>query len=64
MPHGTEEQVKEAVIQAIEDAAQGSGYFLGSTTELHNAIPGKNIVTMIETVKKFGKYPLRLQEEA
>ena len=64
MPHGTEEQVKEAVIQAIEDAAQGSGYFLGSTTELHNAIPGKNIVTMIETVGKFGKYPLKLQEEA
>jgi len=64
MPYGTTKEVKEAVIQAIKDAAQGSGYFLGSTNELHNAIPGKNIVTMIETTKKFGKYLLKLQEGA
>lgn len=60
MPYGTTKEVKKAVIQVIKDAAQGSGYFLGSTTELHNVIPGENIVTMIETTKKFGKYPLKL----
>jgi len=60
MVYGTKEEIKEAVIQAIKDAGYGSGFFLGSTTELHNAIPKENIVTMIETTKRYGKYPLNL----
>lgn len=60
MVYGTKKEIEETVIQAIKDAGLGSGFFVGSTTELHNAIPGENIVTMIETTKKYGKYPLNL----
>lgn len=60
MVYGTKKEIEETAIQAIKDAGHGSGFFLGSTTELHNAIPGENIVTMIETTKKYGKYPLNL----
>jgi hypothetical protein len=60
MPYGTKEEVGRGVIQAIKDAGYGSGYFLGSTTELGNGIPAQNIVTMIETAHKYGKYPLDL----
>jgi len=58
MPYGTREEVKRGVIQAIKDAGYGSGYFLGSTTELDNGVPAENIVTMIETAHKYGRYPL------
>lgn len=60
MPYGTKEEVKRGVIQAIKDAGYGSGYFLGSTTELGNDIPAENIITMIETAHKYGRYPLNL----
>jgi len=45
MPYGTREEVERGVIQAIKDAGYGSGYFLGSTTELGNGIPAENIIT-------------------
>jgi len=60
MPYGTKEEVERGVIQAIRDAGNGSGYFLGSTTELGNNIPVENIVTMIKTAHKYGRYPLNL----
>jgi len=59
MPYGTKKEVERGVIQAIKDAGYGSGYFLGSTTELDNGVPAENIITMIETAHKYGKYPLR-----
>jgi len=62
MPYGTKEEVKRGIIQAIKDAGYGSGYFLGSTTELGNGIPGQNIITMVETAHKYGRYPLKLEE--
>ncbi|MQY60147.1 MAG: hypothetical protein GH144_11210 [Clostridia bacterium] len=58
MPYGTKEEVERGVIQAIRDAGYGSGYFLGSTTELDNGIPAKNIITMIKTAHEYGRYPL------
>lgn len=60
MPFGTKKEIEGGVIQAIKDAGYGSGYFLGSTTELGNDIPLENIITMIETAHKYGQYPLDL----
>ena len=59
MPYGTREEVKRGVIQAIKDADYSSGYFLGSTTDLDNRVPVRNIITMIETTHKYGRYPLQ-----
>ncbi|HIC88869.1 MAG TPA: hypothetical protein EYP04_05660 [Anaerolineae bacterium] len=47
MPFGTLEEVREACQAAIA-AAGPTGYFMGSTTELHNSIPLENILAMIE----------------
>lgn len=54
MAFGTVEEVREACINAIEEAG-GVGYFLGSTTELHPNIPAENIMAMIEVARTYKK---------
>ena len=44
-------------------AGPGGGYILGSDHSLHDGIPVENIYAMVETVKKYGEYPLRLPDE-
>ena len=58
LPLGTVDEVREATRRILDIAAGGSGYVLGSTTELSNAIPSRNIITMWETVMQHGRYPL------
>jgi uroporphyrinogen-III decarboxylase len=48
MAFGTPDEVREACRQAIDDAG-GTGYFLGSTTELHPGVKAENILAMVET---------------
>jgi hypothetical protein len=60
MAFGTPEQVKAACRDAIRAAGPGGGYFLGGTTELHNALPARNIAAMVDSAEEFGRYPLRL----
>jgi hypothetical protein len=59
LPLGTVDEVAAATRQALRIAAPGSGFVLGSTTELSNAIPSRNIIAMWETVLEYGRYPLR-----
>ncbi|SHF23540.1 Uroporphyrinogen-III decarboxylase [Caldanaerobius fijiensis DSM 17918] len=54
MAFGTVEEVREACINAIEEAG-GVGYFLGSTTELHPNIPAENIMAMVEVARTYKK---------
>jgi len=49
LPLGTPEQVREECERMIEILARGSGYLLGSTTELNNPVPLQNFQAMIET---------------
>ncbi len=48
LPLGTPEEVAAATRENIE-AADGVGYFVGSTTELHWEIPTANIMAMFDT---------------
>jgi hypothetical protein len=48
LTHGTPDEVRTACRQAIEEA-QGRGYFLGSTTEIHWSVPLENAQAMFET---------------
>lgn len=57
---GTPEQVWEAAIQALRDAAPGGGLFLGSSTELGPQIQGENAIVMIEAIKQHGRYPIQV----
>ena len=56
LPHGTVEQVREAVRQAIADAAAGGGYMLSSSNSIHSSCNAANFVAMIRAAHEFGGY--------
>jgi uroporphyrinogen decarboxylase len=49
--------VREAVRQAIADAASGGGYILMSSNSIHSSCKPENFVAMIRACHEFGKYP-------
>lgn len=51
LPFGTPEEVQTACRQAITDT-NGSGYFMGSTTELHWDVRLENAIAMFETARE------------
>jgi uroporphyrinogen decarboxylase len=57
LSRGTEQDVEREVKECLEIAAPGGGYVLGSDHSLHEGIPVSNILKMIETAKRHGKYP-------
>jgi hypothetical protein len=58
LPLGAADEVRAETRRILQVAAPGSGYVLGSTTELSNAIPYQNIIAMWDTVMQDGRYPL------
>nr|MDO8099512.1 uroporphyrinogen decarboxylase family protein [Candidatus Njordarchaeota archaeon] len=60
LPYGSEEDVGNAVKQAIRAAAKGGGYAIGPCTEIHWKCKPENVLAMIKYARKYGKYPLRL----
>jgi len=58
LPHGTAEEVRQAVRQAIADAGPGGGYIVSSSNSFHSSCHPGNLVAMVEAVKEFGRYPL------
>ncbi|MCL4377123.1 MAG: hypothetical protein M1409_01885 [Actinobacteria bacterium] len=52
LPFGTEEEVKKAVIEAIEDAGKRK-ILIGSTSEIHPNTNVKNTVAMYETARSY-----------
>jgi uroporphyrinogen decarboxylase len=51
LPFATPQDISNAVVSAIE--AAGPKYIVGSSTELHNAIPLDNIKAMIDTARAY-----------
>jgi uroporphyrinogen decarboxylase len=58
LPHGTVDQVREAVRRAIADAAPGGGYLLSSSNSIHSSCHPRNLVAMVEAGRAYGNYPL------
>jgi uroporphyrinogen decarboxylase len=56
LPHGTPEQVREAVRQAIADAGEGGGFIVTSSNSIHSSCRPENLVAMVEAVHEFGAY--------
>ena len=56
LPHGSPEEVKAAVIQAIRDAGEGGGYILTSSNSIHSSVKPENLVAMIRATQKHGGY--------
>jgi uroporphyrinogen-III decarboxylase len=59
LPFGSKEDVIKETKKCIDDAAEGGGLLIGSSSEIHDGIPIENALAMFETVKKYGKYPLK-----
>ena len=55
---GTEDEVEEAVKETIAKAAPGGGYIMASSNSIHPGVKSKNYKTMLETARKYGKYPI------
>jgi uroporphyrinogen decarboxylase len=56
LPHGTPEQVRQAVRQAIADGGPGGGYILSSSNSIHSSCKGENLVAMVRACHEFGRY--------
>ena len=52
--------MREAVRQAIADAAPGGGYILTSSNSIHSSCDPQNFVAMVRACHEFGEYPLHL----
>ena len=52
LPYGSEEEIKDAVIKAIEDADKRK-ILIGSTSEIHPAVNYRNAITMYETARNY-----------
>ena len=56
LPHGTPEQVRQAVRQAIADGGPGGGFILSSSNSIHSSCKGENLVAMVRACHEFGRY--------
>ncbi|HHW30869.1 MAG TPA: hypothetical protein GXX20_04220 [Clostridiaceae bacterium] len=57
---GTTEEIEEMVKECIRIAGPGGGYCLGSDHSVHDDIPNKNVFTVYEAARRYGKYPINI----
>lgn len=60
LTNGSPAQVEEAVKNCIREAAPGGGFMLSSSNCIHSGVKPENLLTMINSTTKYGKYPLSL----
>jgi uroporphyrinogen decarboxylase len=60
LPHGSTAEVTTEVQHRITDLAPGGGYVLAPVHNLQADVPAENIVTMYQTARALGQYPLRI----
>lgn len=60
--NGSPEDVSKNVIANIRAFAPGGGYIFAAVHNIQANVPPENIVSTFGSVKKYGKYPLQIQE--
>ena len=60
MVTGSPADVKNEVLECLRIAAPGGGYVISTDHSLHDDIPLENVRALIDTVKAYGNYPLKL----
>jgi len=58
LTYGSIETTVKATKQALQDAAKGGGYILGAGSDILGTCKYENVKAMIDTVKKYGSYPI------
>jgi uroporphyrinogen decarboxylase len=61
LPFGSPQDVKAEVKTRLRDLAPGGGYVLASVHNLEADVCGANVWAMAQAAKKFGAYPLRIE---
>lgn len=56
LPHGSPEEVRQAVRQVIADAGAGGGLMISSSNSFHSSCKGENLIAMVQAVREFGAY--------
>ena len=59
MPSSREAVIEEAKLR-IAQLAPGGGYVLAPSNHLQADVPPENVITLFETARKFGKYPINI----
>ena len=57
---GTKQQVIDEVRLRIRQLAPGGGYILAPSNHLQADVPAENVVTLFETARPYGQYPLHI----
>lgn len=58
LPHGTLGDVEDETLELIEKIGPQKGIFIGSSSEVHDAVPVANAAKMYGTVHEYGVYPI------
>jgi uroporphyrinogen decarboxylase len=56
---GTTEEVAAQTRRVIQAAAPGGGFVLTSSNSIHRGVKVENYLTMLETARKYGVYPIQ-----
>ncbi|MFB0546343.1 MAG: uroporphyrinogen decarboxylase family protein [Anaerolineae bacterium] len=57
---GSKKDVAEEVKNIIRIASPGGGHILSSSNSIHAGVPTENFLVMLETAKKYGRYPISI----
>ncbi len=60
LPYGTTEEVAAEVKKCLRDGAPGGGYMFSPCTDLTDSCKLENAIAMMETYKKYRKYPINI----
>jgi uroporphyrinogen decarboxylase len=57
---GSVEDVINETLDVIKKAADGGGFILSSSNSIHSAVKPENYLAMINTIRAYGNYPIKL----
>lgn len=60
LQNGTKDDVIKDVLRCLKEGAEGGSYIIKSSSDVHRGTKPENLVTMMESIKKFGNYPINL----
>jgi hypothetical protein len=58
LPHGTPGDVEDETLELIEKIGPDAAILIGSSSEVHDAIPVENASIMYQTVHQYGQFPI------
>jgi uroporphyrinogen decarboxylase len=57
------DEVRRVTKETIEVAAPGGGFCLSSSNSIHSSVKPENYYAMVETLRQYGTYPLKTEED-